>query len=116
VALALLARARGLDGDPAGALEAADRVLLIDPESEEGHYQRALALRELGRAAESDAALARYDFHRVAVETDLELRQRWRDAAPGHADESEPCHVHRLGASPLTPWPRACPRRRSTTA
>jgi tetratricopeptide (TPR) repeat protein len=96
VALALLARARGLSNDQAGALEAADRLLVVDPESEEGHYQRALALRELGRATESEAALARYDFHRVALETDLELRERWRALHPGQADESEPCHTHRL--------------------
>jgi tetratricopeptide (TPR) repeat protein len=95
-ALALLARARGLGGDAPGALEAADRLLVIDPESEEGHYQRAVALRELGRDAESEAALHRYDFHRVAVETDLKLREGWRAQHPGHADESEPCHVHRL--------------------
>jgi tetratricopeptide (TPR) repeat protein len=97
-ALALLARARGLAGDARGALEAADRLLVIDPEAEEGHYQRALALRELGRATESEAALARYDFHRVSVERDLELREGWRRLHPGHADESEPCHVHRLVA------------------
>jgi tetratricopeptide (TPR) repeat protein len=103
VALALLARARGLSDDAAGALEAADRLLVVDPESEEGHYQRALALRELGCADEAEAALARYDFHRVAVETDLELRARWRTLHPGHADESEPCHTHRL--SPAGPDP-----------
>jgi hypothetical protein len=101
VALALLARARGLAGDAAGALEAADRLLIVDPESEEGHYQRALALRDLGRPAESEAALARYEFHRVTVETDLALRDRWRALHPGQADESEPCHTHRL--NPIAP-------------
>jgi tetratricopeptide (TPR) repeat protein len=95
-ALALLARARGLTGDAAGALAAADRVLAIDPESEDGHYQRALALAELGRAGESAEALARYDTYRVALETDLALRDRWRHIDPTHADESEPCHTHRL--------------------
>ena len=30
------------------ALEAANRLLEIDPESEEGHYQRALALADRG--------------------------------------------------------------------
>jgi hypothetical protein len=95
-ALALLARARGLTHDAAGALAAADAILVIDPESEEGHYQRALALAELGRADESAAALARYGEHRLAVETDLGLRDRWRRNNPGHADESEPCHTHRL--------------------
>ena len=50
IALALVARARGLTGDAAGALAAADGLLAIDPESEEGFYQRSLALAELGRA------------------------------------------------------------------
>jgi hypothetical protein len=94
--LALLARARGLTGDAPGALAAADAILLIDPESEDGHYQRALALGELGRAAEAAAALERYATHRVALETDLALRERWRQLNPGHADESEPCHTHRV--------------------
>jgi tetratricopeptide (TPR) repeat protein len=96
VAMALLARARGLGGDAAGALEAADRLLAIDPESEDGHYQRSLALADLGRRAEADAALARYDTHRARVETDLALRDRWRRLNPGHADEPEPCHTHTL--------------------
>ena len=98
VGAALVARARGLAGDPTGALAAADRVLAIDPESEEGHYQRALALGDLGRPDEAARALARYDEHRVALETDLALRDRWRRLNPGHADESEPCHTHRLVA------------------
>jgi tetratricopeptide (TPR) repeat protein len=96
VALGLLARARGLTGDAAGALEAADRVLAIDPESEEGHYQRALALADLGRRDDAEAALAAYDRFRVSFETDLALRDGWRALNPGHADESEPCHTHRL--------------------
>jgi tetratricopeptide (TPR) repeat protein len=100
VALGLLARARGLTGDAAGALAAADQVLAIDPESEEGHYQRALALADLGRAGEAEAALGRYDRFRVALETDLALRDGWRRLHPGHADESEPCHTHALGRDP----------------
>jgi hypothetical protein len=95
-ALALLARARALTGDATGALEAADRLLAVDPESEEGHYQRAAALGELGRAEEARAALERYDTYRATVETDLALRDRWRRQHPDHADEPEPCHTHRL--------------------
>jgi tetratricopeptide (TPR) repeat protein len=94
--LALLARARGLNHDAAGALAAADAILVIDPESEEGYYQRGLALGELGRAGESATALDRYGEYRLAVETDLDLRARWRRGNPDHADESEPCHTHRL--------------------
>jgi tetratricopeptide (TPR) repeat protein len=94
--LALLARTRGLTGDAAGALAAAERLLAVDPESEEGHYQRALALRELGRAGEADQALAAYESYRAETETDLGLRNVWRAARPGAPDESEPCHTHLL--------------------
>ena len=96
--LGLLARVRGLNGDAPGALAAADAILVIDPESEDGSYQRALALGELGRAGEAEVAQGEYAAHRVAVETDQELRNRWRRLNPGHADESEPCHTHRLKA------------------
>jgi tetratricopeptide (TPR) repeat protein len=95
VALALAARARGLTGDAAGALAAADGLLAIDPESEEGFYQRSLALAELGRPDEAARAAERYETFRVSVETDLALRDGWRRLHPGHADESEPCHTHR---------------------
>jgi len=95
-ALLLAARARGLDGDAAGALAAADAALAIDPESEEAHLQRGLALGELGRAAEAAEAEARYLRHRVAAETDLELRRRFRAGRPEAADEPEPVHTHEL--------------------
>jgi hypothetical protein len=100
VALALAARARGLTGDAAGALAAADSLLAIDPESEEGFYQRSLALAELGRADDAQRAAARYEQYRASIETDLTLRDGWRRLHPGHADESEPCHTHRLVALP----------------
>jgi tetratricopeptide (TPR) repeat protein len=100
IALALAARARGLTGDAAGALAAADGLLTIDPESEEGFYQRSLALAELGRSDEAQGAAARYEQYRVSVETDLALRDGWRRLHPGHADESEPCHTHRLVSRP----------------
>jgi tetratricopeptide (TPR) repeat protein len=100
IALGLLARARGLSGDAAGALAAADGVLAIDPESEEGFYQRSLALADLGRADEARLAAARYETYRASVETDLALRDGWRRLHLGHADESEPCHTHRLVPMP----------------
>jgi len=100
IALALAARARGLTGDAAGALAAADGVLAIDPESEEGFFQRSLALGDLGRGDEAQAAAERYERYRVSLETDLALRDGWRRLHPGHADESEPCHTHRLVAVP----------------
>jgi len=96
VALALVARARGLTGDTAGALAATDGLLAIDPESEEAFYQRSLVLADLGRAGEAQAASSRYEKYRVSLETDLALRDAWRRLHPGHADESEPCHTHRL--------------------
>jgi tetratricopeptide (TPR) repeat protein len=100
VALALVARARGLTGDAAGALAATDGLLAIDPESEEAFYQRSLALAELGRAGDAEAASTRYETYRVSLETDLALRDAWRRLHPGHADESEPCHTHRLKPVP----------------
>jgi predicted TIM-barrel fold metal-dependent hydrolase/tetratricopeptide (TPR) repeat protein len=98
IALALLARTRGLTGDAEGALAAADRLLDVDPESEEGHYQRSLALRELGRSTEAARALAAYETFRTEAETDLDLRNRWRSRQGGGADESQPCHTHVLVA------------------
>ena len=95
-ALVLLAKCRGVDGDAAGALAAADRLLALDPEDPDGHYQRALALRALGRDAEAEAAEARYLRHRVALEVNLALRDRFRARAPRRADEAVPVHTHRL--------------------
>jgi hypothetical protein len=105
-ALALAARVRGVLGDARGALAAADGMLAVDPELDEGWYQRALALRELGRSREAAAAEERYLFHRVATEIDLALRDRLRarraglrleelDGAP-LPDESVPVHTHPL--------------------
>ena len=107
IALALVARARGLTGDAAGALAATDGLLAIDPESEEGFYQRSLALADLGRRDDAQLAAAHYEKYRASLETDLALRDGWRRLHPGHADESEPCHTHRLQpAAPARP-PRA---------
>lgn len=94
--LALLARIRGVTGDAAGTLAAAEQLLLLDPDSAEGHYQRALALRELGHPAEADEAEARYLYHRQASETDLALRQRFRLLYPERANEDVPVHTHVL--------------------
>jgi len=109
--LVLLARARGLTGDATGALAAADGVLAIDPESEDGHYHRALALVELGRHDEAALALGRYERHRATVETDLVLRNRWRADNAGEADEPEPCHTHLIPGPSPAPDPRdgGCP-------
>ncbi|HEX2569167.1 MAG TPA: tetratricopeptide repeat protein [Polyangia bacterium] len=94
--LALLARIRGVTGDAAGTLAAAERLLVLDPDSAEGHYQRALALRELGRVGEADEAEARYLYHRQASETDLALRQQFRLLYPERASEDVPVHTHVL--------------------
>ncbi len=100
-ALALVARVRGVVGDATGALAAADRLISIDPELEDGLYQRTLALADLGRAAEADVARARYLDHRVATEIDLALREKWRShRSPDAPDESIPLHVHTLKRLP----------------
>jgi hypothetical protein len=86
--LALVARLRGVMKNPKGALQAAQRLLIVDPECEQGLFQRLLAKRELGhdvRAAEIEWAR-----HRRATETDLELRRRWRALWTGLGDPTEP--------------------------
>jgi hypothetical protein len=93
--LIVLSRARGLDGDAAGSLAAADRVLALDPDHAEAHYQRSLALAELGRSAESQAAQKEWITHRASVEIDQDLRRKWRENHHG-PDESLPLHVHSL--------------------
>ncbi|HZS41434.1 MAG TPA: tetratricopeptide repeat protein [Polyangia bacterium] len=95
-ALALAARIRGLDGDPAAALDAADRLCAVDPDLDECWYQRALSLAELGRADEAERAQAQYLAHRVAQELDLELRRKWRARRGAAPDESVPVHTHAL--------------------
>jgi hypothetical protein len=97
-ALALVARVRGVLGDPQGALAAADRLITIDPFLDEAWYERGLALRELGREAEAAKAEERYLYHRVATEVDLALRAKWRTRHPQAADESVPVHVHSFRA------------------
>jgi hypothetical protein len=93
-ALLLAARVRGVTGDASGALEAADRAVAVDPDLDEAHYQRALALAELGRAVEAAAAETAYLAHRVATEIDLALRARLRARDPAAPDESVPVHTH----------------------
>ena len=95
-ALAMLARARGLDHDPRGALDAATRLLAIDPDSEEGHYQRALALRDLGRTQAAAIEEAAYLERRVATEENLALRAGFRRWHGQLHDETEPVHTHVL--------------------
>jgi tetratricopeptide (TPR) repeat protein len=98
--LAMLARVRGLDGDPTMALHAADRLLAIEPESEDGHHQRMLALRELNRKTLAQAAEQRYLLHRRPVEVDQDLRQLFRARHPERAQEDVPAHLHVLRPNP----------------
>lgn len=94
--LSLLARVRGLTGDPQAALSAADRLLVLDPESEEAHHQRMLALRELGRYAESEQAERSFLYYRRPVEVDQDLRQRFRAHDPARIQEDALAHTHEL--------------------
>jgi tetratricopeptide (TPR) repeat protein len=98
--LSLLARVRGSAGDARGELEAGTRLIAIDPQSADGHYQRALALRELGREREARDAETAYLRFRVEAERELELRARYRVAHPARADESWAGHVHVVTAAP----------------
>jgi tetratricopeptide (TPR) repeat protein len=95
-ALLLAARVFGVTGDPARALAAADHAAALDPDLDEAHYQRSLALAELGRTVEARAAEAAWLAHRSADEIDLALRDKLRARHPDRPDESEPVHLHRL--------------------
>jgi hypothetical protein len=95
-ALALGARVFGVVGDARAALGAADRLAAIDPDLEEAHFQRALALADLGRLDEAQAAEETWLSRRVFDEVDLALRRLWCSRHPERPDESEPVHVHRL--------------------
>jgi tetratricopeptide (TPR) repeat protein len=108
-ALAVLARARGLDRDPRGALRASEKLLSIDPDSEDGHYQCGLALRELGRTKAADLEEAAYLQHRVAAEDNLALRVGFRRWQGQLHDETEPVHTHALIEAPA-PAARAAHR------
>jgi tetratricopeptide (TPR) repeat protein len=103
--LAMLARVRGLTGDAQAALQAADRLLVLDPESEDGHHQRMLALRELGDEAGAASAEQKFLYHRRPVELDQELRQRFRAREPERAQEDAPAHTHVL-TPPRPPLPK----------
>jgi tetratricopeptide (TPR) repeat protein len=95
-ALSLAARVRGLNGDALSALDAADRLLAVDPFLDEGYYQRALALADLHRAADAARAEEQYLYHRVAGEIDLDLRHQLCARRPDLPDESVPLHTHKL--------------------
>ncbi len=77
----VLAILRGLDGDHVGALAAADRLLALDPQHPDGHYQRMLALRALQRPGEADARLL-YLRYRRPDEAVLRLRKAFRARHP----------------------------------
>jgi tetratricopeptide (TPR) repeat protein len=109
-ALAMAARIRGVIGDAKGALDAADRLIAVDPFLDEGWYQRTLALRELGRAPEASAAEREYLRRRVAVEVDLQLRDKLRARRPLAVDESVPVHTHTLTRISRRQRLRACSR------
>jgi tetratricopeptide (TPR) repeat protein len=87
-ALARLARARALGGDFAGALEATDRLLAIDPEHPAAWLHRFLSLRALARpVTDAEAAWLR---HRRHDEDDYALRQRFRALFPERAAQTFP--------------------------
>ena len=94
--LAMLAKVRGLTGDAQAALAAADRLLVLDPESEDAHHQRMLALRELGRLRDSEEAERSFLYHRRPVEQDQDLRQRFRALDPARSQEDALAHTHDL--------------------
>jgi hypothetical protein len=96
-ALLLAARIFGVAGDPRRALAVAERAAAQDPDLDDAHYQRSLALAELHRDADARAAEEAWLSRRTADEIDLALRDKWRARRPaGAPDESEPVHLHHL--------------------
>jgi hypothetical protein len=95
-ALILAARILGVSDEPRAALAAADHLAALDPDLDEAHFQRALALADLGRTAEAARAEAAWISRRVFDEIDLALRDRLRARYPDRPDESEPVHLHLL--------------------
>jgi len=94
MALGLAARVRGVLHDTEGSLTAADRLIAVDPFVDEGWYQRALSLMELGRFDDAAQAQTQYLYRRTATEIDLSLRDKLRQRRD--SDESVPVHTHPL--------------------
>lgn len=94
-ALALVARLKGVLGQPEGALAAADAILARDPLSEAGWFQRMMALRDLmdawpgGEGLQSEA-LDTWDTIRRTDERDLALRRAFRARWPQQAPMTHP--------------------------
>ena len=90
-----LGRTRYLDRRYPEAIEAFDRVLEIDPEQREAHYNRMLSLRALGR--EEDASLAEAAFERYGIdEAASALTRAYRAGNPGVNLMAQSIHTHEL--------------------
>ncbi|MDH3733254.1 MAG: tetratricopeptide repeat protein [Gemmatimonadota bacterium] len=75
------------------AIAAFDRVLEIDPEHRDAHYNRMLGLRALGR--DEEAAIAEQAFERYRIdEAATALRRRYRAENPGVNLMATPIHTH----------------------
>lgn len=95
-ALALAARLRVLDGDPAAALEATEALLTIDPQDPHGWYARTLAARALDDRALAERARDRWKYHRTTDEAALAARRIFRRRHPALAPLLEPIPLHRV--------------------
>jgi hypothetical protein len=99
--LALLAWFYLQHGEPEKALILLRAGARLAPDDRQ--ILKSLAFAELA-AGDAGGALASVERYQRAggeagpgsLETDLALRDSWRRLHPGHADESEPCHTHRL--------------------
>ena len=103
--LALVARLRGLDGDPEGALTAAQALTTVEPEDPRGWLQLSLAQRDLGHP--SDLARARWLRHRVDGARNLQLRGQLRAHLPRLVARTEPMPT--LNAAAAAGWARRPP-------
>jgi hypothetical protein len=88
-----LGRSLYLDQRYEEAIEAFDRVLEIDPEHREAHYNRMLGLRALGRLEEASLAEAAFERYRID-EAASALALRYRSENPGVNLMATPIHTH----------------------
>jgi tetratricopeptide (TPR) repeat protein len=90
-----LGRTRYLGQKYAEAIAAFDRVLKIDPEHRQAHYNRMLSLRAVGREEEALIAEAAFDRYRID-ESAAAITREYRSDNPGVNLMAQAIHTHEL--------------------
>jgi len=90
-----LGRTLYLNAEYVSAIEAFERVLVIDPEDRVSHYHQMLCYRAMGREDAADLAEAAYKYYSID-ETAQSLTQRHRLENPGANLMAQRIRIHRL--------------------